>query len=199
MSQQNPGPPGGYGGPPPGYGGPYGAPPGAPPGPPAGGAPPGGMPYPGAGYPGMQPPPNVPDKGGKKGQMWLALGLGCGLLLLLAIGATVGALFWLKNRSGALVEDIQRQMASASANTEGTSAPSPVPGAAGPVTAGGEPSGDCRLAYSCCRAIATKSTGNEAAVQACEVFKMAGYPQASCSSAMTGYRQVAKAIGVACE
>jgi hypothetical protein len=189
MSQQNPGQPGGYGGPPPGYGGPYGAPPGHP----AGGPPPAGMPSQGGpgGYPGAPTPGNLPEKSGKKGQVWLALGLGCGFLLLLAIGGTVAGLFWLRNRSNAFTEEIRQQMASASAFPGGSALP--------PSAVGGEPQGDCRIAYNCCRVIATKSTGNEAAVQACEVFKMPGYPQASCSSALSGYREVAKAIGVACE
>jgi hypothetical protein len=195
MSQQNPGQPGGYGGAPPGYGGP---PYGPPPGPPAGGPPPGTMPYPGAGagYPVAPQQPMTPPPNGKKGQVWLAVGLGCGFLLLLAIGGTVGALFWLRNRGNSFVEDLQRQMASASALPAGTEM---APTSPGNETAAGALSADCKVAYGCCRAIAAKSTGNEAAVQACEVFKMAGYPQASCASALTGYRQVAKAIGVSCE
>jgi hypothetical protein len=102
-------------------------------------------------------------------------------------------LLWLRNRSNAFVSDVERQLGNASAAVAAASAQSQSG------TLAVELTGDCKSAYVCCRAIATKSTGNQAAVQACEVFKMAGYPQPSCAAALTGYRQVAKAVGVACE
>ena len=183
MSQQYPGQPGGGGGGPPGYGAPFGAPPGQPGGgPPPVGAPlAAGLPYAGSpqGYPGAPPP-------AKKSNVWLVAGLGCGLLLLLAIGATVFALFWVRNRTKEIIGDVDRQLASASA----------IPGAATGRAA--ESSAECKSAYVCCCAIAQK-TQNSAAVQACEVFKMAGYPQTSCAAALTGYRQVAKAVGASCD
>jgi hypothetical protein len=111
-----------------------------------------------------------------------------------AIGGIVAALLWLRNQGNAFVSDLETQLATGSAAVAAASAQTQ--GAAGVAA---ELTGDCNTAYVCCRAIATKSTGNQAAVQACEVFKMAGYPQPSCAAALTGYRQVAKAVGVACE
>ncbi|MGC4070510.1 MAG: hypothetical protein QM784_38760 [Polyangiaceae bacterium] len=92
------------------------------------------------------------------------------------------------------MSDVERQLGNASAAVAAASAQTH-----GGASATVELTGDCKVAYACCRAIASKSTGNQAAVQACEVFKMAGYPQPSCAAALTGYRQVAKAVGVSCE
>lgn len=187
MSQQYPGQPGGVGGGPPGYGGPYGGNPG----------PGAGQPYGAGGYPGgpgypqnpmpVQPPP-------KKSKVWLFAGLGCGFLILVAIAATLFTLYWMKNKAEALRSDVERQLANASSMPQAPVAP----GGQAVQPASGEATGDCQAALTCCKSIADK-TGNAEAVKACDVFKMAGYPQASCAAALTGYRQVAKATGAVCE
>jgi hypothetical protein len=93
-------------------------------------------------------------------------------------------LYWFKSQADTTVEDVERLQASA--NAMGASA-------------GGEPSGDCKRAHACCRIIAAKSTSSAAAVEACEVFKTAGYPEATCSTSLVGYRKTAEALGVKCE
>jgi hypothetical protein len=164
---------------PPGYGAPPGAPPGA---------------YPPQGFAGQYVPGTAQPP--KSNRTMLYAGLGCGFLLLVVLGGAVAAFFWVKARSNAAIEDLQRLQASASANLEAPQPPS--------LTGGGiEPSralsGDCAIAYGCCRAIAGKSDSAAAAVQACEVLKIAGYPQASCTAALANYRKAAEVLGLKCQ
>jgi hypothetical protein len=179
MSQQYPGQPAGAGGTPPAYGGPPGATPGAyvPQG------------APGHVTPGLAQPP-------KTNRTLLIVGMGCGLFLLIAVAAVVAVLFWLKSRSNAVIEDLQRLQASASAMAAVSEPPS---GPSAPANSVVDMSGDCKLAYACCGAIAAKSPAGAAAAQACQVFKTSGYPQSTCSLALSGYRKVAEQAGVKCE
>jgi uncharacterized membrane protein len=112
------------------------------------------------------------------------------MTMLLAVAAIAAVVFWLKSRSEAAVEDLRRLEASASALVSAV----PVPAGA-PVAL----SGDCLLAYQCCVAIAAKATANSAAIQACEVFKTARYPEAACSVTLSGYRKTAGLAGVRCD
>lgn len=169
--------PPGYGAPsgamPPGYGGPPG-------GPPAGMGQPG---MPGQQAAGLAPPP-------KPNRTMLYAGIGCLVFVLLAVLGVVASLYWLKAQSKAAVDELQRMQASASAMAGGVAPPT------GP---GGEPTGECLVAYRCCLAIAAKSPAGAAATQACEVFKTPSYPASVCSTALTGYRKVAEQTGVKCE
>lgn len=198
MSQQYPGQPNGAGSPagaggtPPGYGAPpgYGGPPfgqaGQPPG--YGGGPGAGPPYGPSG-------PNSPGGGppSKNNRVLLLAGIGCGVFVLLVVAAVVAGVFWLKSRGNAVIEELERVQASASAIVAQPGLP---PGSVAP---GAEPTGDCLLAYQCCLAIAAKSPSGVDAVQACEVFKRPAYPLAVCSSALVGYRTVAAQAGIKCE
>jgi hypothetical protein len=145
------------------------------------------MPYPGQipGYPVNPAPPPTGTAGTGKNKVLLFAGIGCALVLVLGIGAAVGAFFWLRNRTNAIVEEAQRQIGAAGAQSSG----------AANATA---QSADCVAAYACCTIVAEKSTGNKEAVKACEVLKLAGYPQQECRTALNSYRSVAKAVGATC-
>lgn len=152
------------------------------------GQPPGGPMPPG--YGSANPPQGMPmqQPGGlamapKSNRLWLGLGIGCGSIVLLGIGAAAAAVFWLKARTSETLEELQKLQSSA------------VPA----ITSGGELSGDCKPAYACCKLIAEKSTAGDAALKACEVFKTAGYPPATCTAALTGYRKAAEALAIRCE
>jgi hypothetical protein len=164
---------------PPGYGSAPGAPPGA---------------YVPQGAPGQYVPGTAQPP--KSNRMMLFAGLGCGLLLLIALVGAVAAFFWFKARSNAAIDDLQRLQASASANLE---LPQPPSGPAAGVEPGKALAADCAAAYGCCRAIATKTNSAAAAVQACEVLKIPGYPEASCTAALAGYRKPAEALGIKCQ
>ena len=210
MSQQYPGQ-SACGGVPPSYGG------GAPPGPGGGGIPSGnggGVPHGcGSGVPvassdgaGMQAPygspgvpsPQAPGLAGApdSNRMLLWVGIGCGGFMLLGLAAVVGGILWFQARANAVVQDLQKLRGGASAASG-----APVP-PSDPSRGGGVPlelKGDCGVAYACCKAIAARSAGGEVAVQACEVFKTAGYPESTCTPTLSGYRKAAESFGVRCD
>lgn len=133
------------------------------------------------GAPGLQPPGLAPAPKSNRTLLWV--GLGCGSIFVLGVIVVVAAVYWLKTRTNAALEELQKLQSSAA-----------------PVEAGGaELAGDCKPAYACCKLIAEKSTGGSAALQACEVFKTAAYPQATCTAALGGYRKAAEALGVRCD
>lgn len=173
LSQRPPEHPPGAGGFPPGYGG---APPGT-----SG---------PQAAWGNAQPPAGLAPPPKSK-QVLLLVGIGCGLFLLIAVAAVVAGVVWLKSSANSAVSDLEKLRSAASAMA------SAGPGAPGAVAK--DLTGDCLLAYQCCRTIATKTTSSAAAADACELFKTAGYPQATCSVTLTGYRRTAELAGARCD
>jgi hypothetical protein len=110
--------------------------------------------------------------------------------MLLAVVAIVAVVFWLKSRSESTLEDLRRIEASASLLATSLA---PTPNVVVPLE------GDCLLAFRCCQSIATKTTSNAAATQACEIFKTARYPEAACQVTLAGYRKTAELVGVHCD
>lgn len=159
--------------------------------PPGGAVPPGyGSAHPPQGIPGQQPVGLAASPKSNRTLLWV--GIGCGGFMLLGAAAVVIAVLWLKTRTNDAIEELQKLQSSA--------LPVPALAASGTAEAGsGALTGDCRLAHSCCRLIAEKSTAGAAAIQACEVFKTAAYPQVTCTAALAGYRKAAEALGLRCE
>lgn len=175
MSQQYPGQPPG-GGMPPGYG-----------------SGPAQQPQPGmyGGVPGQQPAAasaGTPNRN----RMLLWLGVGCGGLLLFAIGVAVAGVLWFRARTSNAIEELQKLQGEAASGNSALSTTR----AGAPVR---ELMGDCKAAYACCRSIAAKSTASADAVAACELFRTAGYPESTCAASLTGYRKAAEALGIRCE
>ncbi|HEY5955928.1 MAG TPA: hypothetical protein VIV60_05220 [Polyangiaceae bacterium] len=123
-------------------------------------------------------------------RLLVALGIGCGITMLLAVAAIVAVVFWLKSRSESTVEELRRLEASATVLATSLAPSSNI---------GGSLMGDCLLAYQCCLTIATRTTSNGAATQACEVFKTARYPEAACQVTLAGYRKTAELVGAHCD
>lgn len=171
MSQQYPGQPPG-GGVPPGYGGPAQQPP-----------------YGMNGMPGQQPPAGLASAP-KPNRTLLWLGIGCGSLLLFAVGIAVAGVLWFRARTNSAIEELQKLQAGAASGVPALSVSS---------ASGRELSGDCKAAHACCRAIAAKSTASAEAVAACELFRSAGYPEATCTASLVGYRKAAEALGIRCQ
>jgi hypothetical protein len=158
--------------------------------PPGGVVPPGyGSANPPQGFPGQQPVGLAASPKSNRALLWL--GIGCGGFMLLGVAAVVIAVFWLKTRTNDAIDELQKLQSSALA-LPALSAVVAEPGSA-------ELSGDCKIAHSCCQLIAEKSTAGAAALQACEVFKTAAYPQVTCAAALAGYRKAAEALGLRCE
>lgn len=158
--------------------------------PPGGGIPPGyGPANPPHGIPGQQP--SLQAVAPKSNRTLLWLGIGCGGFMLLGVAAVVIAVLWLKTRTNDAIEELQQLQTSA--------LPVPAPATSAAEAGNVALTGDCRVAHSCCRLIAEKSTAGAAALQACEVFRTAAYPQVTCSAALVGYRKAAEALGLRCE
>lgn len=158
--------------------------------PPGGAVPPGyGSANPPHGIPGQQPVGQAAAPKSNRTLLWL--GIGCGGFMLLGVVAVVVAVLWLKTRTNDAIEELQKLQSSA--------LPVPAAPTSAADTANGALTGDCKVAHSCCRLIAEKSTAGAAALQACEVFKTAAYPQVTCSAALAGYRKAAEALGLRCE
>jgi hypothetical protein len=183
MSQQGPG---GYGG---GYG-PPGAPPGAPPGwspqAPAqqaygipAGAPPGGTP---------QPPK------GTNPLVWV--GIGCGVLLLLAIGTGLAAFLMARKAvqrgveaAGAFSGAVEVALDGGQFSFDGGLATD------GGLSTFGGPT--CQRAADCCRRVVEKTGASAAALESCERLRTT-VPEAGCQKALDLYRVSAPAFGIVC-
>lgn len=170
MSQQYPGQPPG-GGVPPGYG--------------TGPAPP---PQPGMYGSGGQQPGAALVATPRPSRTLLWLGVGCGGLLVFAIGVAVAGVLWFRARTGSALEELQKLQGGAA---------SALPASSGAHVR--ELAGDCKAAHACCKSIAGKSTASAEASAACDLFRTAGYPEATCTASLMGYRKAAEALGIRCE
>jgi hypothetical protein len=116
----------------------------------------------------------------------LGVGLGCGALLLVGLVGAAGVAYSYWQRNSALVAQLAAAEAAAAAARAGQAA------------ATAEPVGDCKKAYDCCLAITAKAANAQVGVQ-CEAFKAAGRAESDCTTALDGYRNVAKTHNLICD
>ncbi len=78
------------------------------------------------------------------------------------------------------------------------SAPVPDPGASAAVAPTvASAAGDCGKAISCCKALMQRAGQNATAASQCD--NLSKLPESACTQTLTGYRNSAKALGIACE
>jgi hypothetical protein len=116
----------------------------------------------------------------------LGLGLGCGALLLLGLIGAAGVAYSYWQQADALRAQVAAAQAAVAAaqNVQAQSVAEPV--------------GDCKKAYDCCVAITAKAQNTEMLAQ-CTAFMLAGRAESECTTALDGYRKVAKTHNLICD